>query len=745
VRALSAALIGLALGIAGCGSDERLAAGAAVPFQPGDGGAPSFGDVPWPSDLYLMPGGGIGPVPGLERIAEIHDALDQGLASLDGFGLSTASLFFVNDDVDSESLPRTWEQAASPEASLFIVDIDDASPQRGTRYPVIAKYLSSLGCISALPLPGVSLAPGDRHALVLTTRVQTVDGRPFVASAELARVAGLAPAERKSDAERLYGDALDTIEALEQVAQRSDVASLSVFTTSRRVHEIIDLRARLREQPEPTLILDPAAAAPYSVAIFGIASSPSLDDWLGVPDVDENGQEWPGGDNPGGIAHSEIGAVASGAFVAPSYRDATSHHFERDASGAYVLADPNAKIPVTLMIPKQQPPPSGYPVVINGHGLSNNRGSMLSYTNELARAGFAVIGIDDVEHGARAGLADEINNYPGTYQGPDGIPDQLPFAISFFAGLSDFVTIRDNFRQTVLDETSLVRLIESSKLDLSPLAAALGGPVPKLDPKRIYWCGGSLGGIMGAMTIAVEPEIRAAALQVPGAGFVDLIATDSAKLSALIAILAPGAFGAQGEETLDEFHPVVGLIQAATEAGDPIAYAPHVMRDPLDPARSAPDVMVSYAVNDEVLPNIATLALIRALGLELATPKLVELPGVEEAPSPVSGNLNGRTGAAVQYAPANHGLGYGRFDIREYEPGVPRDGDPRFPKLSKSFKVEMAIREHDQELVEFFQSAGSGKAVVEVTAPPVADFDGDGVPDDLEQANGTDPWDPSSK
>src|SRR6185436_15681683 len=116
-------------------------------------------------------------------------------------------------------------------------------------------------------------------------------------------------------------------------------------------------------------------------------------------------------------------------------------------------------------------------------------------------AGFAVIGIDDVLHGARAGIPDEKNNYKGPWMGPDGIPDELPLAVSFFAGFADFVAVRDNFRQTVLDQTSLVRLVQSQKLDLSPIAAATGGATPVLDGTRIYWSGGSLGGIMGTMTV----------------------------------------------------------------------------------------------------------------------------------------------------------------------------------------------------------------------------------------------------
>lgn len=727
--------LALCLAASGCGQDERLKAGVEVPFHAPDDAVPNFGDVPWPSDLYLDASGRVGQVPGLERVSTHHESIQEGLSALDGFGRSTGALFFVGAEIDPESLPRSWDEASADTASVRIVDVDAASPRRGTRYPAYGKPLPSLGAVSVIPVPGVVLPPGVRHAVVLTSRVRTLGGAPLAAAAELLAHGQTPAAARQGRAAELYGAAFDELGE----SERGQIASLAVFRTSQGVRELPELRARLRQLPEPELLLGPSAA-PYTGKVFGVAGAVTLSDWLGKPERDEHGDEWPGGDNPGGIAHDQIGVVAHGAFVAPSFIDAETRHFERDASGSYVLANAAQTIPVTLVVPKQPAPPSGYPVVVNGHGLSNDRGSMLSVANELCRAGFAVIGIDDVLHGARGGVVDAKNNYAGSYAGPDGIPDEQPLAIKFFAGFSDFVAVRDNFRQTVLDQTSLVRLIQSSKLDLSPLAAAAGGSTPKLDPARIYWSGGSLGGIMGTMTLAVEPELRGGALQVPGASFVQLITTSSAKVAPLVTTIASGTFGVQGEELLDEFHPIGMLLGAITEAGDPIGYAPHVMRDPLS-GRATPDVLVTYALGDEVLPNVSTIALIRALGLEVATPALSEVPGVATRPSPVSANVDGHVGVAVQYAPANHGLGYVRWDTREFMPGVPVEGEERFPRLPKSFQIEMPIREHARQLAAFFASVNAGKGVVVVSAPPRADFDGDGALDDQDSA----PLDPKTQ
>ncbi len=728
--------------LVGCGSEPiaKTDDAAVVPFDVDASGSTPFGNIPWPSDLYIDATGHIGNVPSLSRVSASSDAILAGLSTLDGFGRSTGGLFFLPDPIDPVTIPGDFVTADRPGASVFIIDIDPASPNKRKRYPAIAKYLPSLECLSVIPIPGVVLPLGIRHAIVLTADARTTTGKYLGPAPELSRIGSLAANQRVTESEKLYGDAMAEIVAAKAVANAEQIASLAVFTTSRRAEEMPVLRGVLRDQPEPEIFLDAATAAPYTAVEFGVGSTPSIGDWLGKPEVDENGVEWPGGDNPGGISHDAIAAVASGAFIAPSFLDPTTKHIEKDDSGAFVMANANAKIPVTIVIPKSPMPAAGYPVIISGHGLSNNRGSMLSLANELARAGFAMIGIDDVLHGARANIADVKNNFKGSYAGPDGIPDDYPFPLDFFADFIDFIAVRDNFRQTVLDQMSLVRLIQSSKLDLSPLADAAGGQTPKLDAGHIYWNGGSLGGIMGSMTTALEPEIRGAALQVPGAGFVQFITTNSAEVSGLVGTVAKGSFGIQGEEPLDEFHPVAHLLATITESGDPIAYAPHVFSKNLTP-REAPDLLVTYALEDEVLPNIATLALIRAFGIDLATPNLIDIPGVANIPSPVQGNRGNRTAAAVQYAPAEHALGYNRYDERQYQPNTVPGPDARFVSVGKPFAIEMPIRQHSAQLATFFSTAYAGSAKIEVTAPALADFDGDGTLD----ADDAKPYDPTVK
>jgi hypothetical protein len=762
MRSRSLALAAFLL-FGGCGASERPQGSGAgadaavdpsfpeprvrVEFEPGSG-AHRFGDVPFPSDLHLDANGDIHITGGLERfMTQGIDIVAGGLAGTRGFARQASGIFFVDGAVDPATLPAV--ATSEPGASVALVDVDAASPRRGQRTPVRARYLASLGCIVATAPPGAVLPPGTRHALVVTRRVLDTVGTPIGPSPDLERIAALSPANRGSGAEALYGEALDVLVETENLGSAREAAGLAVFTTSRAWEELFELRGRLRssEFTVPTALWDPAETAPYHVALFGVAGSPNLDDWLGIPPRDETGREWPGGDNPEGVAHDAIGAVASFAMAVPSFLDGTTRHFERGADGRIRAASDRELVPVTLVVPRAPPPAAGYPVVIHGHGLSSDRGSMLSNANELARAGFAIIGIDDVLHGTRAGIADRTNRFPGTFDGPDGIPDALPFAVSFLGGFSDFLANRDNFRQTIVDQVSLVRLVQNPDLDLTPLAAPLGGATPRLDGTRIAWSGGSLGGIVGAMTLSVEREIRAGALQVPGAGFIPFIVSGSAQLAPLVETIAKTNFGLAGDEVLDEFHPLGLLLLQITEAGDPLAYAGAVFGDLPEAAGDThrPHVLLTYAVDDEVLPNLSTDALIRALGLPIAGPRLVDPEAISTVPAPASGNLDGRTAVAVQYAPAMHALGYNRWDLRQFQPGVPVDDGPeRFPRLPRDFRLELPIREHSAQLVHFLVGALEGTPEVIVTAPVRPDYDGDGVDDDAERAAGTDPWDPSS-
>src|SRR5262249_32183775 len=71
---------------------------------------------------------------------------------------------------------------------------------------------------------------------------------------------------------------------------------------------------------------------------------------------------------------------------------------------------------------------------------------------------------------------------------------------------------RDALIQTVADLLQLVQVIERG-MDVG------GNGSPDLNPSRIYYLGGSWGGLYGTDFLAIEPSVRAGVLNVPAASF----------------------------------------------------------------------------------------------------------------------------------------------------------------------------------------------------------------------------------
>jgi hypothetical protein len=703
----------LALALVGCGRETpEEPAPTKVTFAP-DEASSRFGAVPFPSDLQRDPVTQLVRISNFERIVGAHsDALRDGLGALDGFGRTTASVFFVDGAIDQASLPTRPEVSGS----AMLIDVDPASPERGRRFPVLARALPSLRVVSVLPWPGTVLAPGRKYATVLTDRVRAANGTALAADERFVAMLG----KRTTPAEQLYGGAIDALVESGAVPSARAVAGLAVFTTSRATSELPALRELVRAEPAPQTHFDGSF-------IFSRTTTPDLDAWLGTPEKDENGHDWPGLDNPGGVAHDAIGAIATFAYESPSFLDAKTKHIE-----GRVIADAHARVPVTIVVPLGAPPAEGFPVIVAAHGLGGTRNNLLAIANELARGGFVTIGIDDVAHGARRGARDLVNNYVGTYRGPDGLPDRDQIGgLDFFAGFIDLLAIRDNLRQTVLDHVSLIRLVQRGGSGLEPIEPALGDKL-RLDPTRVFWTGGSFGGIMGATTVAIEPELRAAALQVPGGGFMHLLITQSPQMGGVVNTLIRTAYrldAAELDETekLDAFHPLANIAGTVIESGDPLAFAPEVFGKPRP---RSPNVLLTYALDDEVLPNEATHALVRAMGLATLGTALRPIAGTARGTAPLTMNVGAGTGVAVEYAPATHALGYARFGERAFSEAGP---------LPRVAKIEMPIREHLAQVIHFFRTT----EVIQ-TAPSRADFDGDGVLDEDERARGTDPFDPRS-
>jgi pimeloyl-ACP methyl ester carboxylesterase len=214
-----------------------------------------------------------------------------------------------------------------------------------------------------------------------------------------------------------------------------------------------------------------------------------------------------------------------------------------------------------MMTPTGTAPADGWPVVVFGHGLANNKENLFAIGGKLALAGFASIAIDASQHGSRAvrtstavalgckghcynaanadtgvecettgvtagpgvcnALAGEtcgsqVATSPVNPPSPAGAPQCYDSVFS-----ADLTVTRDNFRQTILD---IERVVNAVKACGTTNCGAF-----KVDPDRIFYGGISLGSLIGASAASIHPDIKGAALNVGGVGWLDVIENTGTK------------------------------------------------------------------------------------------------------------------------------------------------------------------------------------------------------------------------
>jgi hypothetical protein len=167
-----------------------------------------------------------------------------------------------------------------------------------------------------------------------------------------------------------------------------------------------------------------------------------------------------------------------------------------------------------------------------------------------------------------------------------------------------------------------------------------GDGSPDLDASKISYFGQSFGGIYGTTFMAVEPDVHAGVVNVPG-GSISEIARLSPSFRPLVGIglitRLPSLYNAVPNASFTNFMenmplsglaPLVDLVPGADAIqsyidqqiwaqtpADPVAYASHVRAQPLS-GISPKAIIVQFAKGDQTVPNPTASALIRAGGLE---------------------------------------------------------------------------------------------------------------------------------
>ncbi len=605
----------------------------------------SFFDFPWPSDCRTdevgHPDMGGFPNPDDNDILAMYlESMEQDIT---GFGNNSPVYFRFKVDIDQRGLPQVPGDSLASDAPLFLVDVDPDSPQRGQRVPLHARYFipattySPSHLLAVAPAWGFPLRPSTTYAAVVLTTLHDATGRRLIPDPRFTQVLTGEGPEGAVDPCLVAAYApLRTVLA-EMRIEADEVATATVFTTQDPVSDLETIRTYLhRALPEPEL--DPAMARP----LWFVPEAPEQEHVGEEEASNQSGGE--GVPRAGRLYH-----LFEGRYRAPNFQEGDPPYAETggairfDDQGDPVVQVPDEPIRFCLAVPKGPQPAGGWPLAIYAHGTGGNYKSMLyggAYhpADMLVQRGIAVIGIDEPLHGERA---------------PEGTDPEL---MSFNFLNPD--SARSVFRQAAIDVFYLSWLCRTALV--VPASESPTGSEIRFNPDRIVFFGHSHGAIAGALIAPFETNLIGAFLSEAGGGLSQTILLRKDYID--FAELFRTVLGMAESDPLDEFHPVMAVVQTLVDITDPINYAPLFKVRPVD--GRARTVIQTEGFFDEATPPYTIEAMIVAAQLPVIEPlgrtiPGLELLGIDPVPRPVSLNVTGpdgqpATGGLLQFPEDNH-------------------------------------------------------------------------------------------
>jgi len=619
-------VVALGLLVAACGDDDgrQLAPDAAPPPDAYVGPSSALFEVPRgseypPSGFYALP------FPNDIRIgddgtADLTDykvpnvlvgnyitAIDENLT---GFSLNAATFFRFSEPIDDTTLPDEPTGSTEDDASVYLVNVDPDSVNRGQMWPLRFRFEHFAGeaignnWLSVLPYPGFPLEEQTTYATVITTRVRATDGSDIATAPDFDAIMG-ATAPSDSDLARAQVRYQPLLDWLDEAGgdERADIVTAAVFTTDATTRPMGLLR-------EAVMALDVPKAR-------GIQ-------WLG----DQGEFIW-----------------YDGKYDAPNFQSGSVPYIPE---GGEIVFDEKTGLPIvqrmeemrlSFSIPKGDMPAGGWPVVIYSHGTG---GSYHTFKNNrtaerMGKRGLAVVGIDQVLHGPRS---------------PDTSPE-----IAFF-NLQNPAAARDNTLQGAVDNVQLLRLV----VNFDYTERHPGGRTIRFDPDRVFFFGHSQGGLTGPPWLAYEPGVKGAVLS--GAGgllYLSLLnKTEPVNIVEIVGALIR-------DFPLDEFNPILAQLQWWLDRSDPVCFGPLLVKRPL-PGIEPKHIFQSEGFTDRFTPNPAIEAFAVSIGSHQVSPIIerlegLEIRGTDVLDPPVTGN-QGVTSVLLQYNEANGSDGhFVLFDI----------------------------------------------------------------------------------
>jgi len=415
--------------------------------------------------------------------------------------------------------------------------------------------------------PILPLKPKTRYAVIVTTELTDGDGHHVKASPDFAQL--LAGVDLTPDEAAWRATLAPVIGFVNQTFNigTDELALVEVFTTEHTTDDLVSIQHRLstgNDLVPGAPCFENCAINNFETGIFG-----------------ENTQEYR--DLIGEFTSDNVAEVAIGVFDSYDFRTGPKGSFDsRFVNGPDVPGVNHLDFYMT--IPKGPKPPNGYPISLFGHGLGGSGRDVGEIGSLATSAPIAGIAISAVQHGLRGNL------------------------LNFFV-LDDIATTRENFRQTVADFLQLTKMIQNAHAAGTP-------PFDIIDPQSILYLGGSLGGIMGTMYMAVEPDVQVGLLSVPGGGLTNIL--DSIDIGGLLQPLIGFLAGIPGNDPFfpQFFHGFRQTAQWGIDSGDPINYGPYIVTPGAQlPGVPPKRILMHEGIIDSTVPNRTTDDLALAMHL----------------------------------------------------------------------------------------------------------------------------------
>lgn len=657
--------------VSGCAEAVTADAGEEMPVAPPPVAEfdPANQIIPFPNNLVINPDGHKVNIP-QQRCESKAAAMVRGqLNQLDGFGTLEPAIYATfSAPIDPTSLP----------GHVFLVRLAGpglTTPEVVAMDPVVQSSLRfGSDCATTLQVPNVSIVPRkpllgkSTYAALLVRGIKTDAGAEFQPSATWALVRQTKEPVQidKSGVVTFNATPFDptngadyaTLTGLNQVWQAHNVLP-AVLPAFDALLPMLASGASGRQDMLLAWSFDTQTiSGPFLPSVDGSPASQLTSDT--APDTPTMPPPLAGAgalipvdlfysiavpNTPCTALHcAAIGSVYLGAsnlnapdpfFLSPSFQSGGFCTPTPSPPGAW--SDPlmpvktcDQKIPFIAVTPAAPPGPAGYKTVIFGHGLTRRKEDLLAVAGLLASQGIASVGIDAVDHGARAVSTSTDAAQGCATPGTGNLCSPMAAAIdptcapqcyaSIF--LPDLAATRDNLRQTVLDEMKLERVLRYCATQ-----SACGNLW--VDPDHIGFLSQSLGSLIGGVTVAVSPDVKAAVLNVGGGNWLRILtdtSTPAIRCPLIDALLGAGVLAGGDAAKWNLGTNPMALCLGDTWKSDPgfIQFGASLrwMLDPVDGANYASmygsdraRVLFEEVIGDEVVPNSASEQFGTLLGL----------------------------------------------------------------------------------------------------------------------------------